>query len=426
MSSPIRSPRRYADHLAAAVQARGAFGHRDRRGPRIPRRHRPVTRSLTIRVRWALVCAGLVTVSGAIVLAVMLVMTDRLLREGARDALGAQPQGPPRTGQAPPPAGPAADQQRLDAGHEVTTDVIRDVRAIGLITLGGLAVVSVGVGWVVAGRMLRPVHRITATAQEVSGPRLGARIALDGPDDELRRLADTFDAMLDRLDAAFAAQSAFVADAPHELRTPLTVMRAEVEVALDDPDAPSEALRRSLSRTLATLESTSDLVDRMLRLARADTLSRVEPHDLVDAARRALLGAAVTRSGSDRTHASLASAPVRGDPVLLDRLAGNLIDNAVNHNRSDGHIWVQTFVGGADAVLVVENDGSLVGDDEIPRLFDRFHRRAGAEPAGIGLGLAIVAAIVRTHGGIVEATARPAGGLRVEVRIPAAAGCGRG
>lgn len=362
-------------------------------------------RSLTIRTRWALVCAALVTVSGAIVLAVMLVMTDRLLRDGARDALGGGP-------------GPIA-QERLDAGHEVTTGVIRDVRAIGLITLGGLAVASIGVGWVVAGRMLRPVHRITAAAQEVSGARLGGRIAMDGPDDELRRLAGTFDAMLDRLDSAFSAQTSFVADASHELRTPLTVMRAEVEVALDHPEADTEELREALRHTLDRLESTSDLVDRMLRLARADTLARVDPYDLGDAARHAIDARPVAAVGAGPTNESLEPAPVRGDPVLLDRLAGNLVDNAVNHNRDGGQLWVRSCSSGPDSVLVVENDGPVLDDDEIPRLFERFHRRDDANPDGTGLGLAIVAAIARTHGGTVDARARPTGGLRVEVRLPA-------
>ena len=385
-------------------------------------------RSLTIRTRWALVCAALVTVSGAIVLVLMLVMTDRLLREGARTSLGAPPPtlAPGALPRSAPPAGAPgtpgpAEQQRLDAGHDVTIGVIRDVRAIGLITLGGLAVVSVGVGWFVAGRMLRPVHRITAAAQEVSGARLGDRIAMDGPDDELRRLADTFDAMLDRLDVAFSAQSSFVADASHELRTPLTVMRAEVEVALDHSDADTEELAEALRHTLERLESTSDLIDRMLRLARADTLARVDPCDLGDAARRAIDAArmGVTPTvGAAATHESLEPAPVRGDPVLLDRLAGNLVENAVRHNRVDGELWVRTGALGSDSVLVVENDGPMVDDGEIPRLFERFHRRDETTPAGIGLGLAIVAAITRTHGGTVDVAARPTGGLRVEVRLP--------
>jgi signal transduction histidine kinase len=309
----------------------------------------------------------------------------------------------------------------LDAGHAVTEGVISDVRRVDLITMGVLTLVSVGVGWLVAGRMLRPIDRITETAQAVSGARLGERIALDGPDDELRRLATTFDAMLDRLDVAFGAQREFVADASHELRTPLAVMRAEVEVALDDPDADPAALRDSLRTTLGTLEDTSALVDRLLHLSRADTLASIELHDLAGSARKAIDGARVVAGGEQTTHVDLAAASVRGDGVLLDRLAGNLVENAVRHNRADGAVWISTGTDAGASVLTVENDGPIVAADEVAGLFARFQRRRETQAAGTsgsGLGLAIVAAVARTHGGTVEATPREAGGLRVQVRLP--------
>jgi signal transduction histidine kinase len=393
-------------------------------------------RSLTLRARWALVSAALVTVSGVVVLVLSLVLTDRLLHDRAHEAFGTPsasasvpgglpgPNGGANGG--PPPAGPGpTQQQQLDAGHSVTEGVIADVRRVDLITMATLALVSVGVGWLVAGRMLRPLDRITAAAESVSGARLGERIALDGPDDELRRLAATFDAMLDRLDVAFGAQRAFVADASHELRTPLAVMRAEVEVALDDPDADPAQLRASLRATLATLEDTSALVDRLLHLSRADTLASIEVHDLAGSAAKAIDGARVVAGREPETHADLGAASVRGDGVLLDRMAGNLVENAVRHNRADGGVWVSTAVDGDSSVLTVENDGPVVAADEIEGLFARFQRRQqtqAAGTAGSGLGLAIVAAVARTHGGTVEATPRVAGGLRVEVRLPHAVG----
>jgi signal transduction histidine kinase len=373
------------------------------------------------------VCAGLVTVSGVLVLVLSLVLTDRLLHDRAHEAFG-----PPATGQpvgtatgpaaGGPPNGPGpGQQQQLDAGHAVTEGVISDVRRVDLITMGVLLVASVGVGWLVAGRMLRPLDRITATAEAVSGARLGDRIALEGPDDELGRLAATFNAMLDRLDLAFGAQRAFVADASHELRTPLAVMRAEVEVALDDPDADPAALRASLRATLVTLEDTSALVDRLLHLSRADTLASVEVHDLAGSAQRAIDGARVVAGRDPETHVSLDAAAVRGDSVLLDRMAGNLVENAMRHNRVEGGVWVSTGVENGVSVLTVENDGPVVRTDEVAGLFARFQRRRetlAAGTAGSGLGLAIVAAVARTHGGTVEATARDTGGLRVEVRLP--------
>jgi signal transduction histidine kinase len=269
--------------------------------------------------------------------------------------------------------------------------------------------------------MLRPLDQITATAEAVSGARLGERIGLAGPDDELGRLAATFDAMLDRLDTAFDAQRAFVADASHELRTPLAVMRAEVEVALDDPEADPIALRQSLRATLATLEETSALVDRLLHLSRADTLATIEVHDLAGSAAKAVDGARVAIGPRPEAHAALDPAAVRGDAVLLDRMAGNLVENAVRHNRPGGSVWVRTGIDGEASVLTVENDGPAVAADEVAGLFARFQRRREtmvAGTAGSGLGLAIVAAVARTHGGTVTATPREAGGLRVEVRLP--------
>jgi signal transduction histidine kinase len=253
----------------------------------------------------------------------------------------------------------------------------------------------------------------------VSGARLGERIALDGPDDELRRLADTFDDMLDRLDVAFASQRTFVADASHELRTPLAVMRAEIEVALDDPNADPEELRTSLRTVLATVEDTTALVDRLLHLSRADTLAVVERHDLAASARTAVERIPATGAADPVAH--LVEAPVRGDPVLLDRLAGNLVENAARHNIPGGGVSVRTGVDGGDAVLTVENDGPCIAPDEVPDLFSRFRRRDESRPTGgAGLGLAIVAAIARTHGGTVAAEPRAGGGLRVEVRLPRA------
>jgi signal transduction histidine kinase len=365
--------------------------------------------------------------SGVVVLVLSLVLTDRLLHDRAHEAFGppsasAPPQGGGPLGTGAPPAGPGpTQQQQLDAGHSVTEGVIADVRRVDFITMGVLALVSVGVGWLVAGRMLRPLDRITAAAQSVSGARLGDRIGLDGPDDELRRLAVTFDAMLDRLDVAFDAQRAFVADASHELRTPLAVMRAEVEVALDDPDADQAALRGSLLATLRTLEGTSALVDRLLHLSRADTLASIEVHDLAGSATQAIEGARVVTGHEPETHADLHEASVRGDAVLLDRMAGNLVENAVRHNRPDGAVWVSTGIEDGSSILTVENDGPMVAADEIDALFDRFGRRRETQAAGTvgsGLGLAIVAAVVRTHGGTVVAAPRTTGGLRVEVRLP--------
>jgi signal transduction histidine kinase len=402
-------------------------------------------RSLTLRVRWALVSAALVTVSGVVVLVLSLVLTDRLLHDRAHQTLGQPTTAQPAAAQPgagavgggtggaanplglPPPAGPDPQQQaRLDAGHDVTEGVIADVRRVDLITMGVLALASVGIGWLVAGRMLRPLDRITAAAESVSGARLGDRITLDGPDDELGRLAATFNAMLDRLDVAFDAQRSFVADASHELRTPLAVMRAEVEVALDDPDADRDALRASLQATLVTLEDTSALVDRLLHLSRADTLASVGVVDLAGSAAKAIDGALVVAAGCEpSTHAALAQAEVRGDGVLLDRMAGNLVENAVRHNRADGSVWVWTGIEDGSSVLTVENDGPVVSPDEVAGLFARFQRRRetlAAGTVGSGLGLAIVAAVARTHGGTVQATPRDDGGLRVEVRLPHAVG----
>ena len=288
-------------------------------------------------------------------------------------------------------------------------------------SLGALVVVtllSALVGWIVAGRVLRPIHRITEAARNASEDQLSARLTLTGPHDELRELADTFDQMLDRLQAAFESQRRFIANAGHELRTPLTVMRAAVDVVLAKPE-PTRAELVGMGRDVrAGVCQAQALIDALLTLARTDQgrFDRDEV-DLATVTEDALhaLGAAPAT-----LHASLTPALTSGDAILLERLAANLVDNAVRYNVPDGAVWVSTVTVASRAVLTVANTGPIVAPDAVGKLFEPFHRlheRTG--DSGFGLGLAIVASIAAAHGGEATAGARPDGGLTVTVSLPA-------
>ncbi|MBH0776905.1 HAMP domain-containing protein [Nocardia sp. NEAU-351] len=294
-----------------------------------------------------------------------------------------------------------------------------------LVALGAVGVAAGGLGWALAGRALAPLQRITATARRVADRSLHERIALRGPDDEIKDLADTFDAMLERLDHAFDGQRRFVANASHELRTPLTINRTLIEVALDDPDATEHL--RALGATLLEVNRRHErLIDGLLVLAgseqRLTTTVRV---DLAGTARQAIaISGDDAARGRIEIRAEIAAAEVRGDPLLLERLAQNLIDNAVRYNRTDGWVTVRVGVDGDRATLSVENTGPLVPAFEVDGLFEPFRRLATAErlaetsARGAGLGLSIVRSVAHAHGGAVRARARPEGGLIVTVDLP--------
>jgi signal transduction histidine kinase len=289
--------------------------------------------------------------------------------------------------------------------------------------LGLTALGSLGLGWLVAGRVLRPLQQITATAQRLSERTLDQRIALDGPDDELKELADTFDRMLGRLDAAFDAQRRFAANASHELRTPLAITRTEVDVALADPDTSPAELRAMAKRVRDATQRSERLIEGLLTLARSERQPRVwEPVDLADAAAQALEharredGAAALRVVS-----GLRVAPVEGDPALLERMVANLVENAVRHNQPDGWLEVTTGISDGRVFVNVANGGRAIPADRVESLFEpfrRLHGRVASPAAGAGLGLSIVRAVARTHGGNAHARALPDGGLEVTVRLP--------
>jgi signal transduction histidine kinase len=306
----------------------------------------------------------------------------------------------------------------------VADATLADLRGQYALALVGTLLVAVALGWVVAGRVLRPLADITATARRVSQDRLDERIALQGPHDELRELADTFDEMLDRLAAGFTAQKRFVANASHELRTPLTVLRAEVDVTLADPDAGVEELR-AMGETVreATIE-TEQLLESLLMLARSEAgIERRADVDLVAAARQAI----AQRSGEALEHAvelryagPAQALVVDGDPRLLERLVANLVDNAVRHNVEGGWATVELRASEGCALLTVSNGGAPVPAEAAARLLEPFQRlaRRGDGPPGAGLGLSIVRSVAVAHGGEVDVRARPGGGLEVAVRVP--------
>ncbi len=284
-----------------------------------------------------------------------------------------------------------------------------------------VSVLACGAGWLLAGRALRPLQEVTATARRVAGRSLHERIALHGPDDEIKELADTFDAMLERLDRAFDSQHRFVANASHELRTPLTINRTLIEVALEDPATP-DSTRRLGETLLAVNQRQERLIDGLLVLAGSDQqLQTPELVDLAEVAHRALRAAEpAAHSAGVELRISLDPCVVRGDPALLERLVGNLVDNAIRYNVEAGWVDLSVSVRDGLALLSVQNSGPAVGPAEVEGLFEPFRRltRTATTAGGSGLGLSIVRSVANAHGGQVHARSRPDGGLLVEATLP--------
>ena len=307
------------------------------------------------------------------------------------------------------------------------TRALDNLLLYSLIGLGLMTMASGGAGWVISGRVLRPVRAITETARRASEQHLGERIGLTGARDELRELADTFDDMLERLDRAFAAQRRFVADASHELRTPLTLMRTAIDVTLAKPGRTPEQLEAMAVRVRRSVERSERMIEALLTLAVSDRgeLARAETFDLATAAEDAVDAAAghIERLGLQLS-TDLDTAITTGDPPLLDRMIGNLVDNAIRHNEPGGVVSVTSGVRDGSAFVRIANSGPVVPAADLPALFEPFHRGTGRSAGsgsadGVGLGLAIARSIAAAHGTVVHAEPRADGGLEVEVSMPA-------
>jgi signal transduction histidine kinase len=294
------------------------------------------------------------------------------------------------------------------------------------IALGIMTVASAGLGWIVAGRVLRPLRAMTAATRRISAASLHERLAMPGPRDELTDLADTIDGLLERLQGAFAAQRRFAANASHELRTPLTTMRASVDVAVAKPGPVPEQTIALAGRVRAELDRVEELLDGLLALARAQHAvlpgrAVLSLGALASASLAARSGAIAARKLAVQNTDSPDGAWVAGSQPLLRRMVDNVIDNAIGHNLDGGWISVATAAAGAATVLVVETGGELLDQRQVDQLAQPF-RRLGADrtgpQAGAGLGLSIVAAIAEAHGGTLDLRARPEGGLRVAIRLP--------
>jgi signal transduction histidine kinase len=308
-------------------------------------------------------------------------------------------------------------QQHSDELHQLLIDL-----GIALAITG---VVSMGLGWIVAGRALRPLQTITRAARAISATSLNKRLSLRGPRDELRELGTTFDELLERLERSFEAQRQFVANASHELRTPLTLERAILEVTLADPAVSNGALRATCERVLAIGEQQERMIEALLTLARSERgLECQETLDIETLVRDVVLArrAELSRRGL-QLESDLDSAATTGDAGLVERLVTNLLDNAIHHNAAGGWVRVSTGTDEGRAAIVVSNSGPVVPPDEVERLFAPFQRMRADRTAhgdGHGLGLSIVSAVAGAHRALLHASARPGGGLDVEVGFAAA------
>jgi signal transduction histidine kinase len=325
-----------------------------------------------------------------------------------------------------PPGGLTMGRLIHEIQAEQMQQQLNDLISWSGVALAIMAVVSLGLGWVVAGRLLRPVHELTGLARRLSESTLHERIRLQRPPDELKELADTFDAMLERLDRAFAGQRQFVANASHELRTPLTIIRTELDVALADPHLPRGELDAAAAAMREALARSEEVIDGLLVLARSDALTETEAVDLAGLVRESLEQHA-TAADAAGLGAELALQPavVEGDRRLLGRMVDNLVENAIRHNEPGGWLRVRTAQDEDEATLVLANGGPVVSQEDGSRLFERFFRADSSRSrrtGGTGLGLSIVKAVVDAHGGHVAAAPLPDGGLQVSVGLPRSGG----
>jgi signal transduction histidine kinase len=398
----------------------------------------------TVRLRLTLVYGALFLVLGAALLAITYLLVSKSLPAGpttaGRPTAGASTTAPSgtgiffqsRTGSCHLTPSPTAPLGQLQTQAQRCLSEQRAAELSQLLTESGIAlaimtVVSIGLGWLVAGRMLGKLRTITAAARSVSASSLHARLAMAGPEDELKELGDTFDGLLARLEAAFGAQRQFVANASHELRTPLARQRTLIEVALADPEQSITSLRDVCQRVLVTGEEQERLIEALLTLARSQRgLDRREPVELAaiaDGVLRARWPEAASR-GLTIT-ANLQSAPALGDAPLTERLVTNLIENAVRHNVPCGTMEVGTGTWAGRAILSVFSSGPPIPPDQVDRLFQPFQRGVPRDRTegrnGIGLGLSVVTAIAEAHGAWLHAHALPGGGLGIRVGFPLAA-----
>lgn len=366
----------------------------------------------TARLRLTVLYAGLFLLAGTVVLAITYLLFSR------GGTVTAVPHAV--AVRAPPPAGrfeaPAVAQHNADLGR---------LLGVSWLALAVTTLASAPLGWFAAGRVLRPLRAITDTARTISVGNLHERLALAGPEDEFKRLGDTLDDLLGRLEAAFEAQRRFVANASHELRTPLTLERTLLQIALADPNASAQSLRATCEELLAASAEHERLLESLLTLASSERgLEQRDPIDLEQVTERALrahrtefecLSLTVTEQ--------LSTARTTGDAALIERLVANLIDNAVHHNVLGGWVKVRTTTEGDHAVLSVANGGPLIPAEQVDRLLEPFQRlepgRGAAGEGRHGLGLSIVRAIAVAHGAMLTVQCQEGGGLAVAVAFPA-------
>jgi signal transduction histidine kinase len=378
----------------------------------VPRRWRELT-ARSARLRLTLMYSGMFLLLGTVLIGIILVLVQNgsVIGSSSSSVAVATPVG--RAG----PVHAAVSQQH-------SADVDR-LLAVSWLTLVFTAVASAPLGWFVAGRTLRPLRQMTAAARTISAGTLDDRLALSGPDDEFKQLGDTVDDLLARLEAAFAAQRRFVANAAHELRTPLTLERTLIQVALADPNATEASLRATCEELLQSGRNQERLLEALLTLATSERgLEHRRWFDLAPLAHDALRGlrGEIERRRLDAS-AHLAPALVLGDPALVQRLIANLLDNAVRHNEPGGLIEIETGTEAGTTILRVANGGAVLPRDAVERLLEPFVRlgseRVAAEGGHYGLGLSIARAIATAHEATITAEAPADGGLAITVRFPA-------
>lgn len=381
---------------------------------------------LTLRARLTLVYGGLFVAGGILLLVLTYSLVLQAMPHGDQLVIGTQyaDDGVPLP--EPDDTLVQSDEFKSSVTTQVWGDALDSIRNVGTQALALTSLGTIALGWLLAGRMLRPLQRVTDTAAQIAespaaDKGLHQRIKIKGPRDELRDLAETFNRMLERLDQSFDGQRAFISNASHELRTPLTVTRALLEVAVHRQGASPEV--RLLGETLLEVNARHErLIEGLLLLMRSDReLTERSYVDLSDIAEYVV---AQTPSGVVAVTAECGEAPTLGEPVLLERLAQNLVENAIRYNVGvDGWVRVGTRRVGDVAVLEVANSGPVVPVFEVEGLFEPFRRfgteRLATASKGAGLGLSIVRAIAKAHGGEATAVARPEGGLIVTVRLPA-------